>query len=99
MSDKLRAATDYHLRLSRELAGRLADTADDTAEAMDRMAALHERIATEPYHPLHGQAAAMARRERRYAAEEREAATALRHLASQPRSDVPVPQEPQRSSQ
>ncbi len=69
-------------RVVRELAGRLADTADETAVNLDKMAEFHEAVSADSKHPLFEGAAEHAVAERRYAAFEREQSVKLRRTAA-----------------
>jgi hypothetical protein len=81
MDDDRRARTAEAERRSRELAARLADTASDVADPLERAAELHEAMAADEHHPRREGAAAHAAREREVAAHEREESSRLRSTA------------------
>ena len=80
--DAHRRLTEANDRLGRELAERLATNAEEMAKLMERAAAWHDVIALDASHPLHQGSAERAAAERRFAEEERQAASRWRPAPS-----------------
>lgn len=80
--DELRAHAEQNRLLAKELARRLADNAEATADHLDRLADIHESIAASEHHPLRSSAKASAARQRQFAQQERQAAATFRRTTS-----------------
>lgn len=79
--EETRRRAEHEQRRSRELAGALAERAEEIATTMDRAAELHDAMSGTAAHPLRESAPGHASSERAFAADEREDAEWLRWIA------------------